>query len=346
MPSGTVPGTVIIQILPSYVTLTQVLTGSGTAPVTLTVPPSGAVPGSVIVQTPPVTTPYVTVYQILSGTNTVVSTFTVPSNGTIPGSIVIQTPPSYITTTVPYPGTITSAVTTTVPPTGTTPGTVLVQTPAFSAGANCKIKPSCAPSGVSIYSYPNPWCSGFAFGTVSPSSYLTNALQPIASNVTNVTSIPMDTTYGTLPHTNDVCSSVYYYINYTRVLGGILVNGNNFTLVMEGFYRAPVSGSYSVCLTLVDDGEAVYIGEGSAFSCVNGQAFAAASPVLNVPWLTPSHGGCTTVSMTQGLFYPIRIVFGNAVGVGYGTLTIQPPGGVATRDFTGLLYPPSCGELL
>ncbi|GAO19220.1 hypothetical protein UVI_02008120 [Ustilaginoidea virens] len=118
-------------------------------------------------------------------------------------------------------------------------------------------------------------------------------------------------------------------IDHNRIIGSVSVNSKNITLVIEGLYRAPVSGAYSICLGGVDDGEVVYFGEGSAF------AFTDALPVLNVtgPETPPMPG--------------VRLmVFGTAVDLEAATWAVQPPGGAVTQYLTGLLYSPSCGELL
>ncbi|ANZ75361.1 BA75_02923T1 [Komagataella pastoris] len=119
-PSGTEPGTVVIETPESYVTTTQPWTG--TYETTYTVPPSGTEPGTVVIETPE---SYVTTTQPWTGTYE--TTFTVPPSGTEPGTVVIETPESYVTTTQPWTGTY--ETTFTVPPSGTEPGTVVIETP-------------------------------------------------------------------------------------------------------------------------------------------------------------------------------------------------------------------------
>ncbi|AOA63994.1 GQ67_03026T0 [Komagataella phaffii] len=122
-PTGTEPGTVIIETPESYVTTTQPWTG--TYETTYTVPPTGTEPGTVIIETPE---SYVTTTQPWTGTYE--TTYTVPPTGTEPGTVVIETPESYVTTTQPWTGTY--ETTYSVPPSGTEPGTVVIETPEAS----------------------------------------------------------------------------------------------------------------------------------------------------------------------------------------------------------------------
>ncbi|CAY69943.1 uncharacterized protein PAS_chr3_1145 [Komagataella phaffii GS115] len=122
-PTGTEPGTVIIETPESYVTTTQPWTG--TYETTYTVPPTGTEPGTVIIETPE---SYVTTTQPWTGTYE--TTYSVPPSGTEPGTVVIETPESYVTTTQPWTGTY--ETTYSVPPSGTEPGTVVIETPEAS----------------------------------------------------------------------------------------------------------------------------------------------------------------------------------------------------------------------
>ncbi|CAM1509446.1 Fc.00g031850.m01.CDS01 [Cosmosporella sp. VM-42] len=148
-------------------------TATGTTPIRITVPPSGTRPGSVIIQTPPpgrdpgnfqqgqafTITPaseggYYTVFQPNPGTGTAPVMITVPPSGTISGTMIIQTPTptkggqggvtlqptesgGFVTIIeAAVPGALTSPVLVTLQPTGTEPGTVLIQTPGPSIANN------------------------------------------------------------------------------------------------------------------------------------------------------------------------------------------------------------------
>ncbi|QUC22861.1 uncharacterized protein UV8b_07102 [Ustilaginoidea virens] len=133
--SGSLPGgQTTTDAAPSrYITLTQALTGTNTAPTTVTIAPSGTVPGSIIIQTPLTPAGFITITLPLTGSGSVPVTVAIPPSGTIPGTVLIQTPPAtgqYITITQPLTGTISVPVTITIPPRGTVPGTIIIQTPA------------------------------------------------------------------------------------------------------------------------------------------------------------------------------------------------------------------------
>ncbi|CAL5868533.1 uncharacterized protein PFLUO_LOCUS2759 [Penicillium psychrofluorescens] len=179
---------------------------------------------------------------------------------------------------------------------------------------------------------------------------LRHGLEPLASSITNVTYIPQD-------YTNDIVAAGYpviypdpnnpgvqYFVGYTReVNGGIVVNANNYTLVYEGFYRAPTTGEYTFCSS-ADNVNYFYLGDGLAFDCGSG------TPDPDAPALTVSSAGgnynnpisCGTVQLTADEFYPIRDVFGNGDAVSAFNLTIQAPGESPTNDNSGRLYPVDC----
>lgn len=131
-PSGTTPGTVVVETPP--VGTVTVITGnpSITAPTTRTVPASGTVPGTVIIETPEPDDPLTVTITTGNPTITAPTTRTVPASGTVPGTVIIETPepgdPLIVTFTTGNP-TITAPITRTIPPTGTVPGTVIVETP-------------------------------------------------------------------------------------------------------------------------------------------------------------------------------------------------------------------------
>ncbi|CCA40100.1 Hypothetical protein PP7435_CHR3-1157 [Komagataella phaffii CBS 7435] len=92
-PTGSEPGTVIIETPELYVTTTQPWTG--TYETTYTITPTGSEPGTVIVEIP---VSYVNSTQI--STSTYDTTDTVLSSGVEPGTIAIETPIVYLNTSV------------------------------------------------------------------------------------------------------------------------------------------------------------------------------------------------------------------------------------------------------
>lgn len=175
-PSGTVPGTVIIETpgpgpTPSEDPGTVTTTQTGTAATTLTVPAVGTTPGTVIIVTPgPVPTPSEDPGTVTTTrTGSIATTVTVPAVGTTPGTVIIDIVPSPTPAPGDEPGTVTSTstgtaeTTITVPATGTVPGTVIiVETPEPTPSP----EPSPEPSSVTITT---PW-TGFETRTTTASN--------------------------------------------------------------------------------------------------------------------------------------------------------------------------------
>jgi hypothetical protein len=146
-PTGDQPGTVIIETpgiaapitttppAPSYVTITELYTGSDLSPEAtsvITILPQGNQPGTVIMQTQG---RYVTSSTFYTGTGLIsgpVPLTTIPPRDDQPGTVIVGTQGSYVTTTVEYTGVnqITSPIASTIPPSGDQPGTVIIQTQA------------------------------------------------------------------------------------------------------------------------------------------------------------------------------------------------------------------------
>ncbi|KAM4067414.1 GLEYA motif domain-containing protein [Hirsutella rhossiliensis] len=127
-----------------------------------------------------------------------------------------------------------------------------------------------------------------------------------------------------------------YWPGWTRnTNGGIVVDANNFTLVYCGFYRPPVTGSYTLCSS-ADNENDIFFGHDNAFSCVTGKPDPNAKPLvqsLGGDFVNPTQ--CTNVNLVGGRYYPIRSVMGNWGGPSALTLTIQEPGGRRANHFPG-----------
>ena len=269
---------------------------------------------------------------------------------------------STTTITIPYVGTTTTSTTIT-PCAGDV--TVVIETPLVTStcgpitypeptpGGPCPaIKRFCRASGLNVDYYANPF-AGYSRGPASglnSSYYFTQGLKPLKSALTNLTFFPQDNGPGAgmkLVYPRPDLPGFYYAIGWTKETnGGIVVDANNFTLVYEGFYRAPTTGKYQLC-TMADNENDVFFGHGNAFSCLTGNPDPAAKPV------TLSTGGnfinginCTDVNLIGGAYYPVRNVMGDWQGPSAFNFTIQKPG-EAFEDrknlFTGDAFPRSCG---
>ncbi|KJZ68354.1 hypothetical protein HIM_12255 [Hirsutella minnesotensis 3608] len=211
-------------------------------------------------------------------------------------------------------------------------------------GGPCQADPYCAARGLNIDYYNNS-IGGYSRPDGPPSSYyITQNLSPLQSQLTNLTYFPQDLP----PNLPVIQLPLYpYFPGWTRnTNGGIVVDANNFTLVYYGFYRPPVTGTYTLCSS-ADNENDIFFGHGNAFSCVTGK------PDPNAQPLVKSFGGnyanptqCTNVNLVGGRNYPIRSVMGNWGGPSALTLTIQEPGGKRTSHFPGRVYPHECGLFL
>ncbi|PHH64285.1 hypothetical protein CDD81_4769 [Ophiocordyceps australis] len=261
---------------------------------------------------------------------------------------------SATTTTLTIPCIRPSPTTSTIACLATT--TIIIESPLPSCpppppllpGGPCPISPSCPPSGLDIHYFSNPFGGYSRAGQIPSSYYLSQHLVPRTSSRTNVSYFPQDHPPN-LPSVfpDPSLPTAPYWVGWTRVTnGGVVVDANNFTLVYEGFYRAPRTGVYSICTT-ADNENDVFWGHGNAFSCLHGGADANAKP------LVVTTGGnyindirCADVSLLQGQYYPFRSVMGDWQGPSAFNFTITEPGRSfesRTNDFTGRAYPHACG---
>lgn len=263
--------------------------------------------------------------------------------------------PFTVTVTIPYLGPTTTSTTLT-PCVG--PPTVVVETPIATpvcpprptvtpGGACLSVKP-CAPAGLNIDYYANAF-AGYSSGSVPPSYYITEGLTPLQSSLTNETFFPQDYAPTNLPvvYPDPALPAARYWVGWTRITnGGVTVDANNFTLVYQGFYRAPATGTYQLCAT-ADNEDAVYFGAGNAFSCSDGTAPADATPLFTSTGANFINGiNCTNVDLVEGFYYPVRNVMGNWQGPSAFNFTIQAPGVSfedRSNDFSGNAYPHDCG---
>lgn len=212
------------------------------------------------------------------------------------------------------------------------------------------VLPGCAASGWKLDYYANPFAGyGYPPSGLGPGYYISEGLSPLGEATTEITYFPQDmdpdNTPVVYPGTTYDDGQAPYYVGYTRNISGIIIDANNFTLVYSGLYRAPSSGSFSLC-TDADNINDVFFGAASgAFPC-GGSPSADATPSVSGGVATGGNFDnpttCFTETLLEGFYYPIRFVMANFQGPSALGFTITPPGGVATYDFTGLVYPPSC----
>ena len=274
-------------------------------------------------------------------TSTTDTTVSVAISSTSLSSVTsVLTSTAYVTT----PTTVTQTVTT--PTTTTSTATAIVT---LVPGGPCLANPVCAPAGFNIKYYKNVaggYGGVWGNGILPPSYYITQGLKPLDSSLTNVTFFPNNNrpTGGSVvyPYSD---STEPYHVGWTRSTnGGVTVDANNFTMVYEGLFRAPKTGTYTLC-TSADDESDLFFGHGNALSCLDGTASASVTPFLT----TKNASGlglpiCKSVTLTAGLYYPVRNVVGNGMGPSAFGFTVQlPSSSIRTNDFTGYVHPLNCG---
>ncbi|KAI4862360.1 Floculation protein FLO1 [Hypoxylon rubiginosum] len=216
-----------------------------------------------------------------------------------------------------------------------------------SPDGSCLVNPFCSPSGLNIDYYRN-YLGDYSYGDYPSSYYITENLSPLDSSLTNRTFFPQDkspTGLAVVYPSAELGKAAPYWVGWTRdTNGGITVDANNFTLVYSGFYRAPATGTYSLC-TSADNRNEIFFGDGNALDCLSGAAPADATP------LAFSTGGnfvngvnCTEVDLVAGRYYPVRNVYGDWEGPSALSFTVQGPGEDQTYDLDGDVYPLECGS--
>ncbi|KAL6922525.1 hypothetical protein ACHAP8_012494 [Fusarium lateritium] len=236
-------------------------------------------------------------------------------------------------------------------PTTTTAATSAATTSGAPIPTPCAIQPGCQAAGFNVDYYKNVFERGYGNDEVSvpPSYYITDHLTPLDSSMTSETYFAQDYMQDLASYPQIFPDSAYagkaWYIGYHRTLaGGIKVDANNFTLVYTGFYRAPETGTYELCVT-ADNANTLYFGQGNAFECGTGEA----DP--NAPALVLTATGyhfnnptqCGTVDLIEGRHYPVRNVMGNKNAVSMFEFTVKTPSGTKTHDFSGQAFPVACG---
>ncbi|KAF5971130.1 GLEYA adhesin domain-containing protein [Fusarium coicis] len=236
--------------------------------------------------------------------------------------------------------------------------TAAVETSATSATTDvpvptpCAIEPGCQAAGFNVDYYKNVFERGYGNDEMSvpPSYYITDNLTPLDSSVTSETYFAQDYMEDLAGYPQIFPDSKYagkaWYIGYHRTLaGGIKVDANNFTLVYTGYYQAPETGTYELCVT-ADNANTLYFGQGNAFECGTGET----DP--NAPALVLTATGyhfnnptqCGHVDLIAGRHYPVRNVMGNKNAVSAFEFSVKTPSGSKTHDFEGQAFPVACGK--
>ncbi|CAI4241229.1 AMM_1a_G0000960.mRNA.1.CDS.1 [Saccharomyces cerevisiae] len=140
------------------------------------------------------------------------------------------------------------------------------------------------------------------------------------------------------------CSNSQGIAYWSTDLFGFYTTPTNVTLEMTGYFLPPQTGSYTFKFATVDDSAILSVGGATAFDCCAQQQPPITSTNFTIngikPWggsLPPNVEG--TVYMYAGFYYPMKVVYSNAVS--WGTLPISvtlPDGTAVSDDFEGYVY--------
>ena len=104
----------------------------------------------------------------------------------------------------------------------------------------------------------------------------------------------------------------------------------NTTVLYTGYFLGTYTGDWTFTQT-GDDGAYFWIGDNAVSGYTTGNANAAS---------TYNTTGTVTVAITAGVYYPIRLLYGNGPAGGFLNVTYAHTGQSATSDFTGKLFSP------
>nr|CAI6384047.1 BFH_HP1_G0000720.mRNA.1.CDS.1 [Saccharomyces cerevisiae] len=140
------------------------------------------------------------------------------------------------------------------------------------------------------------------------------------------------------------CSNSQGIAYWSTDLFGFYTTPTNVTVEMTGYFLPPQTGSYTFKFATVDDSAILSVGGATAFDCCAQEQPPITSTNFTIngikPWggsLPPNVEG--TVYMYAGFYYPMKVVYSNAVS--WGTLPISvtlPDGTAISDDFEGYVY--------
>jgi GLEYA domain/Interleukin-like EMT inducer len=134
-------------------------------------------------------------------------------------------------------------------------------------------------------------------------------------------------------HTDDVAFTDTATVTDTTTSNNFTIASiaENTTVLYTGYLLATYTGTWTFTLTS-DDGAYLWIGNTAVSGYSTSNELAAS---------TYNTTGTGTISLTDGEYYPIRLLYGNGPAGGNLNLTYAHTGQSATSDFTGKLFSPS-----
>jgi hypothetical protein len=118
---------------------------------------------------------------------------------------------------------------------------------------------------------------------------------------------------------------------YTNINSNWTEGGDNFSIEWLGYFKPNITGLWNF-ETISDDASYLWIGD----FAVGG--YTTENATINNGGAHAEVSRSASVSLVSGVYYPIRIQFGEAGGGERMTVNFTPPGGVSTNDGTGYYF--------
>ncbi|TID25583.1 hypothetical protein CANINC_002883 [Pichia inconspicua] len=116
---------------------------------------------------------------------------------------------------------------------------------------------------------------------------------------------------------------------------------SHFVLQESGYFKAPSTGLYKFDLSDVDDGALVSLG-GAAYDCCTGELTDSDVESFLFAYKLPNDDSNPTytsyVYLEEGLLYPFKLVYFNAISAGSITLNVTPPNEKSAQDAANFIY--------
>ncbi|CAI4585948.1 BAL_1a_G0033780.mRNA.1.CDS.1 [Saccharomyces cerevisiae] len=147
---------------------------------------------------------------------------------------------------------------------------------------------------------------------------------------------------GTRKRENDDCDQGAAY--WSSDLFGFYTTPTNVTVEMTGYFLPPKTGTYTFGFATVDDSAILSVGGNVAFECCKQEQPPITSTDFTINGIKPWNADAPTdikgsTYMYAGYYYPIKIVYSNAVS--WGTLPVSvvlPDGTEVNDDFEGYVF--------
>ncbi|CAI5211290.1 ANM_HP_G0273130.mRNA.1.CDS.1 [Saccharomyces cerevisiae] len=141
-----------------------------------------------------------------------------------------------------------------------------------------------------------------------------------------------------------MCSNSQASAYWSSDLFGFYTTPTNVTVEMTGYFLPPQTGSYTFSFATVDDSAILSVGGNVAFECCKQEQPPITSTDFTINGIKPWNADAPTdikgsTYMYAGYYYPIKIVYSNAVS--WGTLPVSvvlPDGTEVNDDFEGYVF--------